>query len=98
MARFRSIPFACFTDEDFVSVSPFARLLYIGLGVVADDSGDFDWNPIALKIKIFPGDNVDVAALLSELEAANLVCRLDDDGKPPYGTLRHFPLFTARRK
>lgn len=38
-----------------------------------DDQGVFDWKPVTLKARIFPADNVDVAAVLAELEAANIV-------------------------
>ena len=71
MARIRSVHPGFFTDEDLVGTSLPARLLFIGLGIEADDKGIFEWKPITIKMRIFPADNVDVEALLSELVGSN---------------------------
>ncbi|MBQ0707863.1 hypothetical protein [Ochrobactrum sp. AP1BH01-1] len=97
MARIRSIPIAIFTDEDFVSVSAFARLLFVGLGSIADGRGTFSWRPLSIKIKIFPADDVDVSALLAELETANLIFRFDS-GAECWGVIRDFHHFRGGRK
>ena len=76
MARIRSIHPGQWTDEDFVSLSPFARLLAIALRNEADDQGVFEWKPVTIKIKLFPADNVDVPALLDELVAARQIARI----------------------
>jgi len=52
LARIRSIHDGFFTDENLVSVSVFARLLFLGLGVQADDKGVFEWKPITLKMRM----------------------------------------------
>lgn len=92
MARIRSIHPALFTDEAFVSVSMAARVLLMGIWTEADDQGVFDWKPVTLKMRIMPVDNVDVPALLAELERANAVQRFEQDGKP-LGAIRNFCKF-----
>lgn len=89
MARIRSVHPGFFTDEDIVEVSALARLLLIGLGVEADDKGLFPWKAKTLKMRIYPADNVDMNALLSELEAEGLIKRYEFGGKQ-YGAIRNF--------
>lgn len=69
--------------------SAFARLLFIGLGVEADDKGIFEWKPVTLKMNIFPGDSLDIEALLSELLSAEAICRFEHVGRH-YGAIRNF--------
>ena len=92
MARIRSIHPGFFKDEQLVPCSAFARLLFIGLGIEADDKGIFEWKPLTIKMSIFPGDNVDIPELLAELVEANAVMRFVHDGKP-YGAIRNFRKF-----
>jgi hypothetical protein len=92
MARIRSIHDGFFTDEQLVSVSPFARLLFLGLGVQADDKGVFEWKPITLKMRIFPADNVDVPQLLAELQSIDAIRNYEIDGRQ-YGAIRNFRKF-----
>lgn len=92
MARIRSIHPGIWTDEGFVSLSAYARLLLIGLWNECDDKGIFEWKPITLKMRIMPVDNVDVAVLLSEIETAGVVCQYTVDGKI-YGAVRNFRKF-----
>ena len=92
MARIRSIHDGFFTDENLVSVSAFARLLFLGLGVQADDKGVFEWKPIMLKMRIFPADNVDVSDLLAELKAINAIRGYEIDGRQ-FGAIRNFRKF-----
>lgn len=89
MSRIRSVHPGFFRDENLVPCSPFARLLYIGLGIEADDKGIFEWKPVQLKMTIFPADSVDVAALLAELVAAGNVRRFEVGGKA-FGAIRNF--------
>jgi len=89
MARIRSIHPGFFTDEQLVSVSMAARLLFIGIGIEADDKGIFEWKPVTLKMRIFPADNADVAALLGELESAGVVRPYEIGGRK-YGAIRNF--------
>lgn len=92
MSRIRSVHPGFFTDEDLVSVSFAARLLFIGLGVEADDKGVFEWKPLTIKMRIFPADNVDAAALLAELETIGAIKSYDVAGKK-YGAIRNFRRF-----
>jgi len=77
MARIRTIKPDFWTDGNMVSLSPFARLLYIGMwnftlcdhGHVADDA-------MKLKLQILPMDNVDIEALLAEIMQQGRVTRV----------------------
>lgn len=89
MSRIRSVHPGFFRDDRLVPCSAFARLLFIGLGVEADDKGIFEWKPVTLKMSIFPGDNVDVNALLAELVAADAVMHFEAKDRQ-YGAIRNF--------
>ena len=78
-----------FTDERLVSTSIEARMLFLGLGVEADDKGIFEWKPITLKMRLFPVDNIEIAALLYELEQAEVIQSYEIDGRK-YGAIRNF--------
>lgn len=92
MARIRSIHPALFTDEAFAGLSMAARVLLLGLWTEADDQGVFDWKPITLKMRIMPVDNVDVPALLAELEQADVIRKFAQEGKT-LGAIRNFCKF-----
>lgn len=92
MSRIRSIHPGLWTDEAFVSLSPYARLLFMGLWNECDDKGCFAWSPLQLKMRVLPADNVDAAALLAELEAADCVRAYEVGGKR-YGAVRNFVKF-----
>lgn len=89
MSRIRSVHPGFFRDDRLVPCSAFARLLFIGLGVEADDKGIFEWKPITLKMSIFPGDNIDISILLDELVEADAVRQFEVGGKR-YGAIRNF--------
>lgn len=89
MSRIRSVHPGFFRDDRLVPCSAFARLLFIGLGVEADDKGIFEWKPVTLKMSIFPGDNIDIAALLAELVEADAIRQFEVAGKR-YGAIRNF--------
>lgn len=89
MSRIRSVHPGFFRDDRLVPCSAFARLLFIGLGVEADDKGIFEWKPVTLKMSIFPGDNVDMQSLLAELVEADAIKRFEVDGKA-FGAIRNF--------
>jgi len=92
MSRIRSIHPGLWTDEAFVSLSSFARLLFMGLWNECDDKGCFPWSPLQMKMRILPADNVDAAELLAELEAAECIRAYQIDGKK-YGAVRNFVKF-----
>lgn len=97
MGRIRSIHPGLFTDEDFVAMSYQARLCLIGLWVEADDHGCFEWKPIRIKLKIFPGDNVNPDLLLRNLAHHGWVQQYTIDGKD-YGALKNFCKWQRPRK
>lgn len=75
MARIRTIKPEFWTDERIVDLTPFARLLFIGLWNFADDQGYVADKPRQLKMQVLPGDDVNADALVAELVAAGLVDR-----------------------
>lgn len=97
MARIRSVHPGLFTDEAFVSCSPLARLLLIGLWTEADDQGVFEWKPVTLKMRVLPIDNVEVDGLLEELALLNVVRSYEHDGRK-YGAVRNFRKYQRPKK
>lgn len=97
MARIRSIHPGIWTDEAFMKLSAYARLLFVGLWTEAFDDGVFDWKPLTLKARIFPVDAVDVEALLDELVGVGVIARVDDHERKP-GAIRNFQKFQRPKK
>ncbi len=97
MARIRSIHPSLFTDEAFMSASPFARLLVIGLWCEAFDDGAIELKALTLKARIFPADAVNMAELLDELEDLNFFRRFEVGGKP-WAAIRNFQKFQRPKK
>lgn len=96
MGRIRSIHPGQWTDEAFVECSFPARLLVFGLRNEADDNGVFEWKPLGLKMRLFPADMVDVAALLDELLQHRQVMRFEIGGRT-YGAIRNFRTYQNPR-
>ncbi len=92
MSRIRSIHPGFFTDEDLVQVSRDARLLFLGLGVEADDKGIFEWKLTTIKMRLFPADHVDIDTLLAELVSIDAVAGYEVEGRK-YGAIRNFRRF-----
>lgn len=92
MARIRSVHPGQWTDEDFVQMSPMARLLTLAIRNEADDRGVFEWKPVTIKMRLIPVDNVDVDGLLAEMETHDQVRRFESAGKQ-YGVIRNFSKF-----
>lgn len=97
MSRIRSIHPGIWTDEAFMSLSAYGRLLLMGIWTEAFDDGVFEWKPLTLKARIFPVDTVDVNELLLELFHANLINRLDSHPKRP-GVIRNFQRYQRPKK
>lgn len=97
MSRIRSVHPGLWTDEEFVTLSPFARLLFMGLWNECDDKGTFEWKPLTIKMRLLPADNIDVAALLTEIEAVGAIRQYEIDGKK-YGAVRNFCRFQRPKK
>lgn len=89
MARIRSIKPDFWTDEKIVGLSPFARLLFIGMWNFVDDEGRAPYSPGRLKMQIFPADNLDISELVGELRRSGRVEVYQVDGKD-YFQVTHF--------
>jgi hypothetical protein len=79
MARIRTIKPEFFTSEDIVSLTPFARLLYIALWCEADRDGRLVWRPRTFKMRYLPADQIDIEALCKELIKIGMI-QLYGDG------------------
>lgn len=97
MPRIRSVHPGLFTDEAFMQASLQARLLMIGIWTECFDDGVFEWKPLTLKARIFPVDNCDLPALLSELESLNFIQAFEAGGKK-YGAVRNFRKYQRPKK
>jgi hypothetical protein len=97
MSRIRSIHPGLWTDEAFVSLSPMARLMLMGIWNECDDMGSFAWSPLTLKMRILPADNADASELLEEMISAGIVMRYETAGKA-YGAVRNFCQYQRPKK
>lgn len=97
MSRIRSVHPGLWTDERFVSASPMARLLFMGIWNECDDLGSFEWAPLKLKMRLLPADNADASVLLSELIEAGSVLKYEVGGKS-YGAVRNFCQYQRPKK
>ena len=97
MSRIRSVHPGVWTDERFVSVSPLARLLFMGIWNECDDQGSFEWSPLKLKMRLLPADNADAAALMAELEEAGCILGYEIEGRK-YGAVRNFCQYQRPKK
>lgn len=73
MARIRTVKPEFFTSESVLSVSPLARLFFIGLWCEADRDGRLKWKPKTLKFRYLPGDSVNIEKLCVELEREKMI-------------------------
>lgn len=97
MSRIRSIHPGLWTDEEFVTLSAFARLLFMGLWNECDDKGTFEWKPLTLKMRLLPADNIEIGVLLDEIEAAGCIRKYEIGGRI-YGAVRNFAKFQRPKK
>lgn len=70
MARIRSIKPEFFSSEQVAECSPIARLLFVGMWCFCDDGGVHPASAKALKMRVFPGDDLtaaDVSGFIDEL-------------------------------
>ncbi len=81
LGRVRTVKVEFWTDEQIVTVSRNARLLFIGMLNFADDRGVLEDRPLQIKMRIFPADvdlgPKEINALLTELQTARLVTRYE---------------------
>lgn len=97
MARIRSIHPGLFTDEAYMSLSMAAKAALPALWTQCDDQGVFEWKPVVLKARIFPADDVDMAALLAELEANDCIKSYQHNAKQ-FGVVRNFNKWQRPKK
>ena len=91
MPKIRAVHPETWTDDAFVSVSPLARLLFIGLWNYACDNGHVADRPMQIKLRILPADDCDASLLLDELADAGLIERADGWVKVPNLAKRQRP-------
>lgn len=77
MAKIRGFKPELWTDDDFVELSPFARLLWMGMWNFACDNGHLQDKSKQLKGRVLPMDDVNCAELLREIETQGLIRRAD---------------------
>lgn len=68
--RSRNIKPGFFKNEYLSELSAYARLLFVGLPLLADREGRLKYRPKQIKAELLPYDEVDVEALLHELNNA----------------------------
>lgn len=82
MARGRIISPDFWTDGRMISLTPYARLFYIGTWNFATcDRGHLPDDALGLKLKILPADHVDATELLDELMTAGRIVRIQIAGQ-----------------
>jgi hypothetical protein len=90
MARNRMLNPEFWLDEELATLSSHARLLYMGLWGICDDNfATFPDRPDWIKAQIFPYEQVNISALLSELESIGKLVRFADD-KKGYWWIKNF--------
>lgn len=78
--RARNIKPGFFKNEALGECSPEARLLFIGLWLLADRKGRLEYRPLRWKAELFPYDQVDMVALCEELTRHGLVMLYEVEG------------------
>lgn len=82
MARARLLKPGFFTNEVLAELPFEGRLLFAGLWTLADREGRLEDRPKRIKAALFSWDEVDVNALLVELEAKGFIDRYMVNGMP----------------
>jgi hypothetical protein len=80
VARIRTIKPQFFTSEKIADLTPFARLLFVGLWCLADREGRLEDRPRKIKVETLPYDDVNVEELLQEIESKRFIHRYEADG------------------
>lgn len=79
--RTRDIKPGFYLNEQLAECSPWARLIFPGLWMLADREGRLEYRPKRIKAELLPYDGEDMAALIGELETHGLVKRYEVAGK-----------------
>lgn len=77
MAKIRSFKPDFWTDSKLVQIPFESRLMFMGLWTYACDNGHVDDDPLELKMRVFPADDVDVDHQLDILAENDLIDRSD---------------------
>lgn len=78
----RGIKPGFFLNEQLADLSPLARLLFIGLWMLADREGRLEDRPRRIRAAVFPYEpDMDMDALLGELLTAAFIERYEVDGQ-----------------
>lgn len=73
--RSRNLKPGFFTNEDLAECTPWARLCFAGLWLLADREGRLEDRPKRIRGELFRFDNVDIEELLGELEGRGFIVR-----------------------
>ena len=79
--RARDIKPGFFKSDQLAECSPWARLAFAGLWMLADREGRLEDRPKRIKAEILPYDNEDMDSLLNELQENELIIRYQVNGK-----------------
>lgn len=80
MSRMRTLKPGFFLNEVLAEIDPLGRLLFQGLWCLADREGRLEDRPRKIKAEVLPYDDVDMDALLDELQAREFILRYEVDG------------------
>jgi len=81
MPRIRTIKPEFWSDGKILRARIPSRLFFIGLWNFSDDHGVMIEDPIEIKAKIFPADNLDIEAMIDELAGLGLLIRYEKSGQ-----------------
>lgn len=80
MARSRNIKPSFFMNEDIIELPFEARLLFIGLWILADREGRLENRPKKIKMSLFPADEINVAEQLENISKFGFIELYNADG------------------
>lgn len=81
MARARNIKPGFYKNEDLAECSPWARLIFPGLWMLADREGRMEDRPKRIKGELLPYDAIEVDPLLDELSRWGFILRYQVNGE-----------------
>ena len=90
--RIRQVRPDFFKNETIADLSMTARIGFIGIWILCDKHGRFEWKPRTLKSDIFPHDNLDFEETLDELVKFNFVQKYNVDGND-YGQVVNWKIY-----
>lgn len=71
--RIRTIKPQFFKNEDLAELSPWTRLLFMGLWLMADGKGRLEHRPSRIKVELFPYDDISMLEHLKILDARGFI-------------------------